>query len=359
MTTETETTTSKTPKTPKPAVKGGSGKPDLYDPWDLHIVGLDDECGPEAAFYDPRVKQDVSETFINSIAADGVMEPVEVCSSSDFRVVFGRKRVMAARFAGKVPAEGGRGVRVLVPVIFSPGGLTAAEAESRILTENIQRIDDDALVIADKVAAFLKRNGDTAETRNMLARSLGLRPAEIPMLLKLRRADTSVINKIKKGELGLIAAIRLSKLPTQKQGAIANKAAEMAVARREKEVAALRAKRAAAAEKKAAGGKAPKAPKSTKKPVSLDEAVDVIEIQPVKKQRGKDVTLRDVEAAIAVDSGTGFVKPRTTDLREVLEVLRENPFLDDGVTADAILTWVVGDGPCPFDLTLVQEREEA
>lgn len=337
----------------KPVTKGGPGKPDLYDPWDLHIVGLDDEAGEEAAFFDPRIKQDIDDTFVDSIAADGIMEPVEVCSPTDPRVVFGRKRVSAARIAGQAPAEGGRGHRVLVPVIFTPAGLTQAEAESRVFTENSQRINDDALVTADKVASFLKRNGDSQDARRVLARSLGLRPSQIPELLKLRKADASVINKVKKGELGVIAALRLSKLPVVKQAEVVNKAAALATARREKEVAQIREKRAKAAEKKAGTkGKKPKA----------DASEEVEPVQEVVKPKGKgrDITLRDVETAIAEASPSqAFVKPRTTDVREVLETLRENPFLDDGVTVESVLVWIVGDGPCPLDLTLVSSEEVA
>lgn len=318
-----------------PAVKSAKGSLPMYDPWDLHVVGLDDEAGEEAALYDPRVHDDIPEPFIDSIAADGVLEPVEVVAADDCRVVFGRKRVAAARIASLPVSEGGRGKKVLVPVMFSPEGLTLAEQESRVFTENVQRVDDNPLVLADKVAAFLKRNGDSKATRKLVAVSLGLRAAQVKSLLQLRSVDERVKRRITKGELGVYAALKIAKLPSGVQEKVTKRAEELSSERKEKE----------------------QRRRAKKKGVAVEDAADVVEVKN-KGRGGKDIADRDVQHAIAEHRGSKFPRPGAQEIREVLELLRENSILDSEVSNEAVLEWVVGDVACPWDLTALDMDEE-
>ena len=224
-----------------------------FDPKHLIIIGLDTEDGPEHALYDSRIKLDVSEEMINSVAVHGVIQAVTITKDGERAVVVaGRQRVRAARLVNEARAAAGQPL-IMVPALPLSRGRSSAETGGAALAENAMRVNDDALATGEKAAAYLRIHGDTPDNRKLLMVSLGLNNAQrLDSLLKLREAAPAIINAVQSGALGVAAALSLAQLPQGEQAAVL---IELQAETVDGAVAADRAREAVAAVKGAKKGK--------------------------------------------------------------------------------------------------------
>lgn len=136
-----------------------------FKPDDPRLIVITD---PGHKLYDRRVEQPPSDALIESIAKDGMKQPVEVRKVGDeYQVVFGRKRVQAAieaalRYPGK---------KILVKAI--PATMTDAEALKDATIENSLRMADSASVRGFNAARLIEAGYDDDELERMFGVSIG------------------------------------------------------------------------------------------------------------------------------------------------------------------------------------------
>lgn len=187
------------------------------DPTDLTIVGYDTEDGPEHPLWDDRVEKLEStmySDFVDSIIEQGVLQPVRVRKNGEVvEVVVGRRRTLGARLANKRLAEVG-GESVKVPTMLYRGKDTSAQ--SAVLIENEQRVNDSPLVLARKIARLEQR----ADMRTA-AKAAGVSPAEAKRLLRLLDLADPVAEMVDDGRLRAATALTLLDLPRDEQTMLA------------------------------------------------------------------------------------------------------------------------------------------
>lgn len=262
------------------------------DPHECVLIGLD-EGDKSHPLYDPRVNLPINEALVKSILADGVLQPIRVKSDEDGRpvVVMGRQRVKAAREANKRLEAEGLPPRIKVPALPVAKGTDEMELQGYGLAENAIRKDDNALVLADKIHDFLKFNGDTSEAREYLSTCIGHGVKRIDELLTLRELDKETKDQIKKGNLGVEAALFLAKVPKDQRQQTLKLAAE-------------------------------KGEKVTTKQAR----------ETLRKSKGKvnEIPTRKV------------IKAKVAEVKERRKSVRNEVF-------EATCLWIMGKGPCPID----------
>lgn len=111
--------------------------------------------GPDHDLWDPRLLDVISEEFIASIDAFGVLEPILIAKIDDMAVVVdGRQRVRAARVVNlRRKARGEPAIKVEAKVVRRPGlGLMGA-----MVTANEARRDDNLLAKIEKLKRYMSR----------------------------------------------------------------------------------------------------------------------------------------------------------------------------------------------------------
>lgn len=211
----------------KQALDGSRTPAFRLSPFDVVIIGLDTNDGPEHVHYDARVKLPVSESLVESIAQLGVLETIGVTKEDDGRVIvlWGRQRVRAARALATRMREAGKTAEaeaVTVPCLSPVKGWTDAELVSASVAENEIRQGDTVLVRAEKAGHLVRLWGAGPAGVKQAARAMGVKPAEVDALLRLRSADPAIHAAIEAGTLAPSAALRLAELPKPEQaGALA------------------------------------------------------------------------------------------------------------------------------------------
>ena len=159
----------------------------------------------------PRRTYDVAklDELAESIRAEGVLEPIMVRPSSlsttdaEWEIVFGSRRVRAARLAGLVS----------VPALIRADLSDAACLELQI-AENNQRADVSPIDEADAILALVERHGrDVHDVAARLGRSLPWVRAR----LALAGAEPRIREALAQGIIGEGSAAMLARLPAEQQ----------------------------------------------------------------------------------------------------------------------------------------------
>lgn len=199
-----------------------------FDPDELVIVGRDKpyaDAGEEHQLWDPRAKWDFDPELVESIMAQGYLQPIRVVRDEDGLplVAWGRQRVIAGREVKRRLKGTQRGALFLVPALVVPKGTSDLEQAAGKLAENALRRADTALDLADKAAAALRLGADTPQARKLLAISLGVPVKRLERLLGLRSAHPDLVRAARDG-LPVEQALALAELPRAEQPAAAAKA---------------------------------------------------------------------------------------------------------------------------------------
>jgi len=263
-----------------------------FDPNECVLIGLD-EGDKSHPLYDPRVNLPINESLVKSILADGVLQPIRVKTDGDGRpvVVMGRQRVKAAREANKRLVAEGMEPRIKVPALSISKGTDDMELQGYGIAENAIRKDDNALVLADKCHEFLKFNGDSAEAREYLATCIGHGVKRIDELLTLRELDKETKDQIRKGNMGVEAALFLAKVPKEQRQQTIKLAAE----------------------------------------------------------KGEKITTKKARETLRKSKGKVNEIPTRKVMKEKLAEAKERRKSVRTETFEATLLWVMGKGPCPID----------
>lgn len=213
----------------KSAIDAQRGNIFRCDPESLVIVGLDTEAKDSDPCLDkPRLKlldrEDAAmRALIEDIKLNGVQQPVLVTKDGDdLKVIAGRRRVFAARFAAK---ESGQ--EILVPAM-SPVKGTEAQLFRRLITENELRVDDLPSMKAQKCLKMMGYLAGGAEPTKEHFEELtvifgGVSISTIKNYLAFGGLASKVQKMADNGDIGIAAVIQLAALPRDEQEAAALK----------------------------------------------------------------------------------------------------------------------------------------
>ena len=197
------------------AAKLGS-KIDLWmmDRANLIVIGHDTDDGPEHELYRHDVRDPVDPALTASIRKHGVMQPIRArrCKAdpSKAEVIMGRSRCKGV--------DDITDVAIKIPVMLWPAGATVAEIIGAANAENHIRKTESVIATADHAFAQLRAEGG-AEAKgaiNSVAVDLGITPARVRSLLKLREA-ADVVAALKSGAIKGEAALALATLPDEQR----------------------------------------------------------------------------------------------------------------------------------------------
>lgn len=167
--------------------------------------------------YDVRVDEPLDPLFVDSIAEDGILEPVLVWKDRGDKVliVAGRQRFRAAEEVNFQAA----GEKILVPCIaISTQGLSALETIEKLqrimILENEKRKDDTPLGIAQKTQRYLESSGGD---KAFVAARLKVTTKTVDARLKLLTMAPEVQAAVESKQIGFWAATELADLPAEKQ----------------------------------------------------------------------------------------------------------------------------------------------
>lgn len=174
------------------------------------LVVIEDKDHP---LYDPRIEMALKESFVLSIKARGVIEPVVIRKNGAApEVVDGRQRVRAAREANRrLKAEGA--TPISVPCVQWRGD--DGEAFETAILLNEQREDDSPLAKAQKANALLKKG----RTEKQIADEVfGVTPATIKAWVGLLDLHPKVQAAVEEGTITATTAVgKLGKLSREDQ----------------------------------------------------------------------------------------------------------------------------------------------
>lgn len=203
------------------------------DPDSVYILGLDEpfaDVGPEDPLYDPRVRRKFDESdegTIGTVIEHGILEPCGITTRKHPKtgdqvpvVVFGRNRTRWAREANKRLADAGSPDRVTLPVMAAMTARTGWDQngiEAAKIIENEHRNDDDGIILAEKVALFVKRRGGDVAARKEASKAFRRSIPSIESLLRLHGASDALKKAVVQKKVGLTNAYELSKLDVEKQ----------------------------------------------------------------------------------------------------------------------------------------------
>jgi ParB family chromosome partitioning protein len=203
--------TNKASNKSKTALPGKRGNVVNMDPWDLTIIGLDTEDGPEHPLYDERIKSPVDEGMVRNIMFQGVIEPIIVRKNGTvFEVVAGRSRVRACREANaRLKVEG----KELILVLAMNRRGTDADMMGVRISENEIRKGDTPLVKARNVQRLINQG----RTEDECAVVFGVNVKSIKTWLSLLDCDEKVLAAVENNTLSATAAAKISVLPRAEQ----------------------------------------------------------------------------------------------------------------------------------------------
>jgi ParB family chromosome partitioning protein len=136
-----------------------------FDPDDERLVLITD---PTHRLYDKRVELPLNEAMVESIAREGVLQPIKIRKAGDtYEVVFGRQRVRAAREAAKRYPDR----KIVIPAI--PATLNDIEALVHATIENVQRTDDPPSIRGFNAARLRDRGYSDEELEAMFGVTIG------------------------------------------------------------------------------------------------------------------------------------------------------------------------------------------
>lgn len=178
----------------------------------LTIIGIDtDHKEGEHVLWDQRNLLPIDEALVLNIMVYGIIDPVKVMKDGDMIVVVdGRQRLRAAREAHKrLVAEGKEGL--LCPVIVKRGD--DAFLFGVMISANENRQDDDILVKANKAQRLLAMGKSPKE----VAIAFGVTEQAVRNWLAMLDLDSTIIEKVKEGEVSASAAAKLAGLSRDEQ----------------------------------------------------------------------------------------------------------------------------------------------
>jgi ParB family chromosome partitioning protein len=163
-----------------------------------------------------RVDAGELEELAASIAELGVLDPVKVTSQADgrYRLVWGQRRVLASRQAGKLR----------IPAIIEPAGAIDEKGGRRSieqLTENLQRKDLNA--IEEAVALREVLDADATLTQTELAKRLGRSAPWVSNTLRLLDTDPVIQEGVRVGTITASHAKALVVLEPKEQRRLAER----------------------------------------------------------------------------------------------------------------------------------------
>ncbi len=178
----------------------------LVDPDEVTLV--EDKNHP---LYDERVHLPVDEGLVRSIDKHGVLQSILLRRNGDLlEVAIGRQRVKAAREVNRRRREDGR------PAIRIMASFRRGEDKSFIeagIAENERRRPDEILIKAAKANRALQY-GSTMEE---IAEEFGVVAETVENWLKLLELHPRITAAVSRGEVRYTVAMRLAKLPREKQ----------------------------------------------------------------------------------------------------------------------------------------------
>jgi len=188
-----------------------------FNPEECIVIGLD-EGGPGDLHYDPRVLLPVDMLLVDSLKEYKQQQPGKVLRDADGRpiVVQGRQRVRALRVINEQRVEAG-----LEPLLFHATvvsrGTSQIEIDGGSIVENTMRRNDDALVLAEKVAVWIQTHGEDKESMRKCSVAFGVPVQRLYKLLTLREAHPAILRRIKEDSLGIEAALAIASVPVGEQ----------------------------------------------------------------------------------------------------------------------------------------------
>lgn len=203
-------------KTKKTALPGSRKNLHMMDPDDITLIGLDTDDGAEHALYDPRVLNEPPEYMIKSVLKHGIRQNVTVRKvivddQERYELVYGRKRVRAAREANKRLKDEGSDFRVKIPTT-----LEKADDQtlfSFLVIENELREETNVLQKAE-LAERMRRLGADQED---IADAFGVTGQTIKIWESISSLCKQVKTAIVNGEISPSAAAQLADYTAQEQ----------------------------------------------------------------------------------------------------------------------------------------------
>lgn len=146
-------------------------------------------------------------------------EPVHMPSNMVAVCVAGRRRLTAIWYINETEQRWGTPEEIMVEVKVEGRYSTAKDAAEVSMVENAARRTVNALSLIEKARAYLKQHGEDDE--EVLARCAELNTVTVKKLKQLlafsTKATPTVLKALKKGDVGLVAALELAKLSPEKQ----------------------------------------------------------------------------------------------------------------------------------------------
>lgn len=209
MSTE-ETTATKTSKNSVDAY-GAEGKTNvlMFDPDKLIIV--EDKNHP---LYDRRIEKPLTEMFIANVDHYGIHTPGSVRKNpetGDVEVVFGRRRVRAAREVNK--RRRAKGIEPLMQVPMTVKRGDDSHLTGLMVSENESREEDTPMNRAEKMQRMLSQGKDEAH----IAMAFEVNVQTVKQSLALLEATAAVRNAVESGKISVSAAHPLVKLTPEEQ----------------------------------------------------------------------------------------------------------------------------------------------
>lgn len=161
--------------------------------------------------YDERVHLPVDENLVRNIMVHGVLQSIVVRKDGkNLEVVMGRQRVKAAREANRRLAKDGRPT-LKVPIVVRRGD--EGDLIGGAISENELRRPDEILIKAAKAQRALNFGRSIQD----LATDFGVNVQTIENWLKLHDLHPSIRSAVAAGEVKYTVAMRLARLPREKQ----------------------------------------------------------------------------------------------------------------------------------------------
>lgn len=186
------------------------------DPFDLVIIGVDTEDGPDHYLYDAESNAhdaESDEEMIANVRTVGILEPILFERDGERKLVIdGRSRVRWARAAAKLQKKAGEPV-LEVPCIVKRGSNAEMYGISR--AANRRRPEDSPVSQAKQLQRMIDMLGGDEATA---AVRLAIAQPKAKKLLALLTTDPKVQRAVERG-MTLDSAAKLAKLPRAEQAA--------------------------------------------------------------------------------------------------------------------------------------------
>ncbi|QDT53029.1 putative chromosome-partitioning protein ParB [Caulifigura coniformis] len=170
-------------------------------PAPVQLVAIDQiDDGPNPLRLDLEIESDEMQELVESVKAQGVLQPIGVYPSANrFVQLFGFRRKLAASIAGftEIPAS----------ILKAPSG--PSEVLVMQLQENIQRLDVDPVRYGETLKALQDELGCTQQE---LARVVSLNPVKVTRLLAAARLPEEIKALVGDKRLPVSTALQLGQL---------------------------------------------------------------------------------------------------------------------------------------------------